>query len=109
MGGTRRGGRVLTAVAGTWTARVYLALCCALLVWVVADTVLVDHPDASMAAVFPLLATAPLSLVFLFLPGDGGLFGYVLIVTVSALVNAALLNWAVRAAGRREGSTGDPR
>ncbi|PJE95494.1 hypothetical protein CUT44_23110 [Streptomyces carminius] len=96
--------RVLTAVAGTWTARGYLALCGALLIWAAFDTAFVDHEDASFAALWPLLATAPTSVLLVFLPPAGNLAGYVLLISVAALVNAAVLNWCVRAM-RRSGST----
>lgn len=98
--GARRTRRVLTAVAGTWTARAYLVLCGALLVWVLADAALVTHEDASFTGIFPLLATAPLSLLFLLLAPGEGLLVYLLVVVVCAVANAALINWCVRAAGR---------
>ncbi|MGK5446081.1 SCO4225 family membrane protein [Streptomyces radiopugnans] len=102
----RRVRRVASAVAGTWTARAYLALCGSLLVWVLADAFLVSHEDASMAGVVPLLATAPLSMLFLLAPGEG-ILTYLSVVVVSALANAALINWCVRALGRGGRSTGD--
>lgn len=91
--------RALTAVFGTRTARVYFLLCCALLSWAVVDAALVDHEDASLAGVVPLLATAPPSLLLSFLVSEGGLIGYALVVLVSAAVNAALIGWCVRAVG----------
>ncbi|MFP8963060.1 SCO4225 family membrane protein [Streptomyces nanhaiensis] len=111
MGGVRHRRRVrraVSAVAGTWTARAYLALCGALLLWVSADAFLVSHEDASMAGVVPVLATAPLSMLLLVAPGEG-ILTYLSIVVVSALANAALINWCVRALGRGGRSTGDAR
>jgi hypothetical protein len=103
---TRRARRVLAAVAGTWTARAYLVLCGALLVWVLADAALVTREDASFAGIFPLLATAPLSVLFLLLAPGEGLLVYLPVVIVCAVANAALINWCVRAAGRGGRSPG---
>ncbi|MDH2408541.1 SCO4225 family membrane protein [Streptomyces chitinivorans] len=104
----RRVRRVASAVAGTWAARAYLALCGALLVWVLADAFLVRHEDASMAGVVPLLATAPLSVLLLLAPWEG-IPAYVSVVVVSALANAALVNWCARVLGRDGRSTGGAR
>ncbi|GAA2417444.1 hypothetical protein GCM10010420_54730 [Streptomyces glaucosporus] len=98
--------RITTAVAGTWTARGYLALCAALLLWVAFDTAFVQHEDASFAGVLPVLATAPASmLLMLVLPLEGMAF-HLSACAVSALVNAAVLNWCVRAAGRSRSTIG---
>ncbi|WP_037732786.1 SCO4225 family membrane protein [Streptomyces megasporus] len=92
--------RALAAVAGTWTARGYLALCAALLLWTLFDAAFVHHEDASFAGVFPLLATAPPSLLMIsVLPWEGTAF-YLSVCAVSALINAAVLNWCVRAMRR---------
>lgn len=104
--GSRGTRRVLAAVAGTWTARGYLALCCALLLWALADAAFVEHQDASFAGVVPLLATAPLSVAFILLLPEGSAPAFVLAVLVSALVNAALITWCVRVARRHRGRSG---
>ena len=81
----------------------YLAICAALLVWALVD-VSADSPDASLAAVIPLLATAPWSFVLLFLPdGDAML---VVAVVAGALVNATAIGWCSRAL--RRGGSADP-
>ncbi|MBN3929919.1 hypothetical protein IQ279_09745 [Streptomyces verrucosisporus] len=101
-GHRRRVRRVASALAGTRAARAYLAVCGALLIWGSADAFLVSHEDASMAGVLPLPATVPLSVLLLLVPWKG-IFAYVSVVVVSALANAALVNWCVRAgAGRAE-------
>jgi hypothetical protein len=76
-------------------ALVYLALCAALLVWALVASV---GSDESMAAVIPLLATAPVSLVVLALPDGAAML--VLAVAVGALANATLIGWCARALRR---------
>ncbi|MGW0614772.1 SCO4225 family membrane protein [Streptomyces sp. NPDC002788] len=56
--------------AGNLLRRLYLAVCAAVLVWAMADQVAIEHADASFSAVWPLLLTAPASLVWLVLPGE---------------------------------------
>lgn len=80
-------------------ALVYLAVCAALLIWALIVST-ADTPDASLAGVIPLLATAPVSLVLLALPDHGAMF--ILSVLLGALANAALIGWCARALGRRE-------
>ncbi|MEU2281843.1 hypothetical protein ABZ614_07835 [Streptomyces sp. NPDC013178] len=88
---------------GDVVARVYLAVCAALLVWALVVTV-GDDSGESMAGVIPLLATAPASLVLLVLPDHYAMF--VVAVVVGALVNAAVIGWCARAL--RRGDRADP-
>lgn len=92
---TRRHRR-LAAVADNWVSRGYLLVFVALLVWVVLDKLLVSHPDASFAGIWPFLWTLPTSLLLWLIPGVDG---WLLLVglTVAALVNATLLGLLVRA------------
>ncbi|UNZ21463.1 hypothetical protein [Streptomyces sp. 891-h] len=87
----------------TVPALLYLAVCAALLVWAVVVSA-GDNPDASLAGVVPLLATAPVSLVLLALPDH--LSMVFVAVGLGALVNAVLIGWCARALrrGRRTGS-----
>lgn len=68
MNGKSPAQRIGRTVAGDWVSRGYLMVIAALLVWVWVDTTLVSHPDASFAGVYPILLTAPGSLLLL-LPG----------------------------------------
>jgi len=91
-----RWNRPLAAVADNWASRGYLLVFAALMVWVVLDALLVAHPDASFAGIWPLLLTLPTSLLLLALPStDGWIFLAGLVV--AALVNAVLLGLLVRA------------
>ena len=87
--------RVLDAVAGSRASRAYLLVILALLIWVAIDTNLVHQQDASLAAVVPLLATLPWGFAVVLLP-DGSPFGYYLVITAAALVNACLLGLVTR-------------
>ncbi|WP_405776171.1 SCO4225 family membrane protein [Streptomyces sp. NBC_00859] len=90
-------------VAGDWVSRGYLMVIAALLVWVWVDTTLVSHPDASFSGVYPILLTAPASLLLL-LPGVSGALAYVVLVA-AALVNSTVIALIVRLAfGHRHGS-----
>ncbi len=93
--GTRRH-LPLAAVADNWVSRGYLLVFAALLVWVVLDTLVVSHPDASFAGVWPFMWTLPTSLLLWLLPGMDGWLLYAGL-TVAALVNATLLGLLVRA------------
>ena len=75
----------------------YLGLCVAIVIWMVVVTV-IDDQGGSMAAVVPLLATAPASLVVLALPG--GKAALIVGVVIGALVNASVIGWCARALGR---------
>jgi hypothetical protein len=81
----------------------YLLICAALLGWALVVSV-VDDSGESMAGVVPLLATAPVSLFFLALPG--GIPTLVASMIVGALVNAAIIGWCARALAR--GNRPDP-
>ncbi|MFI6856816.1 SCO4225 family membrane protein [Streptomyces sp. NPDC050416] len=78
-------------------ALVYLAACAILLAWALVVT-LADGTDESMAAVIPLLATAPVSLVLLLLPDHGSML--VAAVVLGALANALIIGWCARALRR---------
>ncbi|MEU6348253.1 hypothetical protein ABZ896_02875 [Streptomyces sp. NPDC047072] len=77
----------------TPAALVYLALCAALTIWAVVVTA-TDTTDESMAGVIPLLATAPLSLVFLALPDGTPML--ILALALGALTNATFIGWCAR-------------
>lgn len=83
--------------AGEVIALVYLVVCAALLIWAFVATV-GDGSGESMAAVIPLFATAPVSLVALVLPGGTAML--VLAVALGALANAAIIRWCARALSR---------
>ncbi|MFF7651535.1 SCO4225 family membrane protein [Streptomyces sp. NPDC007983] len=89
--------RHLRQALRTIAARVYLAVCAALLVWALVVTT-TDSSDDSMAGVIPLLATAPVSLVLLVLPDHAA--ALVVAVVLGALVNAAVIGWCARALRR---------
>lgn len=100
MRADERRNRPLAAATDNWVSRGYLLVFAALLVWVVLDRLLVTHPDASFAGVWPLLLTLPTSLLLLALPAaDGWLFLAGLVV--AAFVNALLLGLLVRALTQR--------
>jgi hypothetical protein len=100
--------RPQAAVADNWVSRGYLLVFVALLVWVVLDTLVVSHPDASFAGVWPFLWTLPTSLLLWLIPG---VEGWLLLVglTVAALVNATLLGLLVHALTRSGNDSGRPR
>ncbi|WP_245996710.1 SCO4225 family membrane protein [Streptomyces armeniacus] len=97
--------RALRSALGSVLARVYLAVCAGLLVWalVVSSG---DNPDASFAGVWPVLATAPVSLVLLVLPDHSSMI--LVAVGLGALVNAVVIGWCARALRRGLGGS-DPR
>ncbi|GHE40204.1 SCO4225 family membrane protein [Streptomyces capitiformicae] len=76
-------------------ALAYLALCAALLVWALITTA---ASDESMAGVIPVLATAPASLVLLFLPDHVTMS--MAAVAFGALANATLIGLCARALRR---------
>ncbi|MEV0916413.1 hypothetical protein AB0I93_19435 [Streptomyces sp. NPDC049967] len=76
---------------------VYLGACAVLLVWALVVTA-VDSSGESMAGVIPVLATAPLGLVFIVLPG--GTVMFIAAVALGAGVNAAIIGWCTRALRR---------
>lgn len=103
--------RIGRTVAGDWFSRGYLIVIAALLVWVWVDTTLVSHPDASFSGVYPILLTAPTSLLML-LPGFGASLTYVVLV-VAALVNSSVISFFIRrtagyGSGRRTGPGAAP-
>lgn len=87
--------RMLTAVAGNRASRAYLTLCAGLIIWVWVDTTLVHQEGASLAGIFPLLVTAPASMLIAVVP-EGSVLGYYLVVVAAALVNAGLIGLCVR-------------
>ncbi|WUI52118.1 hypothetical protein OHS59_23720 [Streptomyces sp. NBC_00414] len=86
-------------------ALVYLAVCAGLLVWAVVVSTR-DSPDASMAGVIPLLATAPGSFVPLMLLPEGAAT-FVGTVAFGAVLNALVIGVCARAL-RRGGSASGP-
>ncbi|MBV1939316.1 hypothetical protein [Streptomyces sp. BV286] len=95
------GARMSATPFGTWPARVYLAVCAALIVWL---AVVSSQPqdDASLAAVVPLLLTAPTSLLVLAVP-DGMTAGLYAVLVMSAVVNAWVIDVIWRRLGSRRG------
>ncbi|WP_030543531.1 SCO4225 family membrane protein [Streptomyces albus] len=81
----------------------YLALCAALVVWAFVVSV-TDDTGESMAAVIPILATAPGSLVMTFLPESAAML--VVAILFGALANAAIIGWCTRVL--RRGRRPDP-
>lgn len=88
---------------GDIVALVYLVGCVALLVWAFAMSS-DDGSDGSMAAVLPLLATAPVSFVWMLLPEGAAML--VVAVLLGGLANAALIRWCARVL--RRGNRPDP-
>jgi hypothetical protein len=86
--------RILTAAAGNVWSRVYLGVTLALLIGVWVNSHLVTHADASFAGIFPILFTAPTSLLLLAIPGVEGLGAFLLIV-LAAVINATLIGLVV--------------
>ncbi|MFE7810442.1 SCO4225 family membrane protein [Streptomyces sp. NPDC057433] len=86
--------RRLRHLFGDVFALVYLGVCAALLVWALVVTAAGDGSDASFAGVIPLLATAPVSIVLLLLPG--GPMTVIAAVVGGALANAAVIGWCAR-------------
>ncbi|MER5429821.1 hypothetical protein [Streptomyces sp. NPDC002588] len=74
-------------------ALAYLAVCAALLIWALVVTA-TDDSGESMAGVIPLLATAPASLILLFLPDHVTMT--VAAIAFGALCNAAVIGWCAR-------------
>ena len=91
--------RLLFAAFDNWVSRAYLLVFAALMVWVIVDTDVVVHPDASFAGVWPFFLTLPTSLLLLQLPDLDG-WGLLAGLTVAALVNATLLGLLVRVVRR---------
>ena len=83
-----------------WLSGTYLAVVAVALALVAVDTLALSHADASMSAVWPVILTAPESLVLLLTPYgvDGWAYGvaYAAVITVSAFANAAFLGTLVR-------------
>ncbi len=92
--------RILKAATDNWFSRGYLALCAGLLVWVAADTLFVEHADASLAAVWPLLATAPTSFLAM-AAGPSAPLLFLGLLALAAYFNATLLGLLVRSLRQR--------
>ncbi|MDJ1131850.1 SCO4225 family membrane protein [Streptomyces iconiensis] len=90
----QRFGRFLRRALSTVLARVYLAVCAGLLIWALVESSR-DTADASLAGVWPLIATAPVSMIMIVLPDDVSMF--VIPVIIGALVNAVLIGWCASA------------
>ncbi|MGW4026988.1 SCO4225 family membrane protein [Streptomyces sp. NPDC005009] len=81
-------------------ARIYLTGCALLLGWAI-----VTASDESMAAVVPLFATAPTSIVLLFLLPEADTT-FLLSIPLGALINAMIIGWCARVL--RRGNNPDP-
>ena len=88
---------------GDLLALAYLVLCVGLLVWAIAQSS-ADGSGGSMAMVVPILASAPVSFVWLALP-DGAAMA-VVAVLLGASANAAVIVWCGRTL--RRGTRPDP-
>ncbi|GGZ03268.1 SCO4225 family membrane protein [Streptomyces poonensis] len=86
---------------GHIAARVYLTACALLLGWALVAS---STSDASMAAVIPLFATVPASLVLLLFLPEGSM-AFLLSIILGALINAMIIGWCARAL--RRGSNPD--
>ncbi|MET7639371.1 hypothetical protein [Streptomyces sp. NPDC005438] len=86
---------VMSAMWDNWLSRTYLALVAASVLFVVWDTLYVEHEDASLAGVWPLLATAPTSVALLRALPDSPA-GYYVLVPLAAGLNALVLGHLVR-------------
>lgn len=89
-------------------SRGYLALIAASLIRVWVDASFVPHQDASFAGVWPIMFTAPASLLFLISGAEGP--GSLVLLAVAALVNSAVISLVVRTprGGRRSRHTSGP-
>ncbi|MFJ9031628.1 SCO4225 family membrane protein [Streptomyces sp. NPDC102274] len=94
--------RTVRHALGSVLARVYLAVCAALVIWAVVVS-LGDNPDGSFAGVVPLIATAPVSLIVLLLPDHSSMI--FIAIGLGALVNAVLIGWCARALGQGRGGS----
>lgn len=92
--------RLLRRVFGDIASLVYLALCAGLTLWAFTAG---GGEDASFAGVFPLLATAPVSLLLIVVPVEHPAI-FALAVALGALANAALIGVCSRALRRRGGA-----
>lgn len=88
--------RVGALVAGNRLSQLYLAVVGALMLWVVADTLFVEHADASMAGVVPVLAAAPVGVLWVSAFAEAPVSVAVAGVVLGALVNAAVIGLLVR-------------
>ncbi|MET9437219.1 hypothetical protein [Streptomyces sp. NPDC006551] len=80
---------------GNWVSRFYLAVVAALLVWSWADAAFVTQADSSFAGIYPVLATAPVSVALLAIDAFSGP-AFPLIVTACALLNSWLIGLTMR-------------
>ncbi|MDK1474733.1 hypothetical protein QNO07_15100 [Streptomyces sp. 549] len=91
----------------------YLALAGAAVLFAAGDALLGSHEDASMAGVWVMLVAAPTVFVLLFTEnlfweaGEGPTWFLLLVIAVSALIQAVLLGACLRAFRRRAAATED--
>jgi len=78
----------------------YLALVLAVVGWVAVDILFVEHQGVSFVGVWLFVVTAPVSWIFLMLPGPMPLVG----IVVGAVVQAAAIGAMYRAARRGRGT-----
>ncbi|MFE9649440.1 SCO4225 family membrane protein [Streptomyces sp. NPDC006365] len=71
----------------------YLAVVAAVGVWVGVDALFVEHADASLAAVWLFVVTAPTSFLFLALPGALSFVGVAVGAVAQAFVLGAAYRW----------------
>ncbi|MFE9911668.1 SCO4225 family membrane protein [Streptomyces clavifer] len=79
----------------------YLAVVTAVGVWVGLDTLFVERLDASFAAVWLFLVTAPTSFLFAALPGAWPFVGIAVGAVAQALALGAAYRWFLGRATRR--------
>ncbi|MER5215719.1 hypothetical protein ABT063_35650 [Streptomyces sp. NPDC002838] len=106
MSSSRRSRAVLALAADNWLSRCYLAAVVLASGFTLYDDLFVTHADASLAGVWPLFLTAPLSLLFVALPeslSTGALFYAE--IALAALVNAVALGALARTIRGNRGSS----
>lgn len=86
---------LFSTATGNWVSRAYLAVVAGLLLWAYADAAFVAQADSSFAGAYPLVATAPMSLVLLAVDAFSAP-AYPVVVAACALLNAWLIGLAVR-------------
>ncbi|PAZ13864.1 hypothetical protein CLM62_20430 [Streptomyces sp. SA15] len=106
MSSSRRSRALLALATDNWLSRCYLAAVVLASGFALYDDLFVTHADASLAGVWPLFLTAPLSLLFVALPeslSTGALFYAE--IALAALVNAVALGALARTIRGNRGSS----
>ncbi|WP_309054391.1 SCO4225 family membrane protein [Streptomyces sp.] len=86
---------LFSTATGNWVSRAYLAVVAVLLVWSYVDAVFVAQADSSFAGIYPIAATAPVSVALLAVDAFSAP-AFPVIVVACALLNAWLIGLAVR-------------